>query len=76
MLFVQGSRDSFGTRDGSSGPVVARLARLAKLADRSAGTRMFVVDGGDHSLVRPKSAGESIDQVIVRVAGEIARFIG
>jgi hypothetical protein len=26
--------------------------------------------------VRPKSAGETIDQVIVRVAGEIARFIG
>jgi predicted alpha/beta-hydrolase family hydrolase len=69
MLFVQGSRDTFGTRE-ELGPIVARLA------ERSPGTRMFVVEGGDHSLVRPKSAGESIDQVIGRVAGEIARFMG
>jgi predicted alpha/beta-hydrolase family hydrolase len=69
MLFVQGSRDTFGTRE-ELGPIVGRLAEVTH------GTRMLVVEGGDHSLVRPKSAGEAIDQVIVRVAGEIARFIG
>jgi predicted alpha/beta-hydrolase family hydrolase len=69
MLFVQGSRDTFGTRE-ELGPIVDGLA------EHTRGTRMLVVEGGDHSLVRPKSAGETIDQVIVRVAGEIARFIG
>jgi predicted alpha/beta-hydrolase family hydrolase len=66
MLFVQGSRDTFGTRE-ELGPIVARL---------SPGTRMLVIEGGDHSLARPKSSGESVNQVIARVAGEVARFIG
>jgi predicted alpha/beta-hydrolase family hydrolase len=65
MLFVQGSRDTFGTRE-ELGPIVAKL---------SPGTRMFVVEGGDHSLVRPKSAGEPIEKVMERVADEVAGFI-
>jgi len=64
MLFVQGSRDAFGT-PAELAPVVEGLA---------AGSRVFVVEGGDHSLVRPKSSGESLDQVLARVADEVARF--
>jgi predicted alpha/beta-hydrolase family hydrolase len=64
MLFVQGSRDTFGT-PGELAPIVRRLA---------VGSRVFVVEGGDHSLARPRSSGEGLDQVLVRVAGEIARF--
>jgi predicted alpha/beta-hydrolase family hydrolase len=65
MLFVQGSRDAFGT-PAELEPV------LSPLADR--GTRLFVVQGGDHSLVLPKSAGVDRAQVIDHVADEIARF--
>jgi uncharacterized protein len=64
MLFVQGSRDTFGTRDEIA-PVVASLGPAA---------RLFVVEGGDHSLVRPRSSGETADQTMGRVADEVARF--
>ena len=64
MLFVQGSRDPFGTPT-ELGPIVDKLAP---------GSRLFVVDGGDHSLAVPKRAGESRDTVIGRVADEVARF--
>jgi predicted alpha/beta-hydrolase family hydrolase len=65
MLFVQGARDAFGTPD-ELGPIVDTLFP---------GSRLFVVEGGDHSLARPKSSGETLDQVIARVAAEVARFI-
>jgi predicted alpha/beta-hydrolase family hydrolase len=66
MLFVQGSRDAFGTP--------AELEPIAKpLASR--GTRIFVIEGGDHSLVPPKSAGLDIEQITARVADEIVHFI-
>lgn len=64
MLFVQGSRDAFGTREEME-PVVAGLSR---------GTRLFVVEGGDHSLVVPKSTGITLADTMARVADEIARF--
>jgi predicted alpha/beta-hydrolase family hydrolase len=63
MLFVQGARDTFGT-PAELGPIVATLP----------GSRLFVIVGGDHSLARPKSSGESLDQVLGRVADEVARF--
>jgi len=66
MLFVQGSRDVFGTSEELR-PIVERLA---------AGTRLFVVEGGDHSLSRPKSAGEPMDKTLGRVADEVAEFTG
>jgi hypothetical protein len=47
MLFVQGSRDPFGT-PAELQPIVSRLAPTADL---------FVVEGGDHSFKVPKSAG-------------------
>jgi predicted alpha/beta-hydrolase family hydrolase len=66
MLFVQGSRDAFGT-PLELAPVIERLA---------AGTRLFVVDGGDHSLSLPKRSGESFEKVVARVADEVVRFVG
>src|ERR1700690_476023 len=66
MLFVQGSRDPFGT-PAELAPIVETLAR---------GTRLFVVEGGDHSLGVPKRSGETLEMVIARVADEIARFTG
>jgi predicted alpha/beta-hydrolase family hydrolase len=65
MLFVQGERDAFGTPEELA-PIVKKLSR---------GTRLFVVQGGDHSLMRPKSSGETPAQTMGRVADEAARFI-
>ena len=65
MLFVQGSRDSFGT-PAELEPFVAPLA--------ARGTRLLVIEGGDHSLVPPKSSGVDLEQVMARVADEVARF--
>ena len=46
MLFVQGSRDTFGTRD-----------ELQPVVDACQAARLHVVEGGDHSLkVRGKGA--------------------
>ncbi len=64
MLFVQGSRDPFGSPEELA-PLVAGLAP---------GTRLYVVEGGDHSLALAKRGGESLDRVIERVADEAARF--
>jgi predicted alpha/beta-hydrolase family hydrolase len=64
MLFVQGSRDAFGT-PAELEPVLEGLAK---------GTRLFVVEGGDHSFARPKSQGGSLEQTIARVADEVASF--
>jgi uncharacterized protein len=47
MLFVQGSRDAFGT-PAELQPIIGQLAPAAGL---------FVVEGGDHSFKVPKSAG-------------------
>jgi predicted alpha/beta-hydrolase family hydrolase len=65
MLFIHGSRDPFGTPD-ELGPVVR---------DLSPGTRLFVIEGGDHSLALPKSKGQTLEQRLARVADEIERFI-
>jgi predicted alpha/beta-hydrolase family hydrolase len=65
MLFVQGERDAFGTPEELA-PIVKKLSK---------GTRLFVVEGGDHSLTRPKSSGEAPAQTTGRVADEVARFI-
>jgi uncharacterized protein len=65
MLFVQGSRDPFGTPDELA-PLVEPLV--------GRGTRLFVVAGGDHSLTPLKSSGRTLQQVIALVSDEIARF--
>ena len=65
MLFVQGERDAFGTPE-ELGPYVAKLAH---------GTRVYVVAGADHSLAPPRrKGGETLAQVMGRVADEIVRF--
>ncbi len=64
MLFVQGSRDAFGT-PAELEPFVSNLA---------AGSRLFVVEGGDHSLARPKSSGVTLADTLDRVAREVAGF--
>jgi predicted alpha/beta-hydrolase family hydrolase len=64
MLFVQGSRDPFGSPEELA-PVVAGLAH---------GARLYVVEGGDHSLTPPKRSGETLDLVIARVGEEVERF--
>jgi predicted alpha/beta-hydrolase family hydrolase len=61
MLFVQGSRDLFGTP-----------AELAPFVDSLPAGRLFVVEGGDHSLTPRKRGHDSLPLVMGRVAGEIA----
>jgi predicted alpha/beta-hydrolase family hydrolase len=66
MLFVQGERDTFGT------PAELR----PHLEGLAAGTRLLVIEGGDHSLATPKKAGGSLEKTLARVAAEIASFTG
>jgi predicted alpha/beta-hydrolase family hydrolase len=65
MLFVQGSRDSFGTPEELR-PIVDGLGN---------GSRLVVVEGGDHSLSLPKSSGQTLDETLARVADEVVAFI-
>jgi predicted alpha/beta-hydrolase family hydrolase len=65
MLFIQGSRDAFGTPDELA-PFLAPLVRH--------GTRLFTVQGGDHSLTPLKSGPLDREQVMALVADEVARF--
>ncbi len=79
MLFVQGSRDAFGTSE--------ELAPIVKsLESGSPGTRLFVVEGADHSLSAKKSRARGApaaaaaqdaapDAVMTVVADEVRRFI-
>jgi uncharacterized protein len=65
MLFVQGSRDAFGTPD----------ELRAALADVKAAGDLYVVDGGDHSFKVPKRGALPQDQVYDAVLDEIVRWI-
>ena len=65
MLFVQGSRDAFGTKEEIRG-VIKKLGLPAKL---------YVVEGGDHSFKVPKSAGMTPQQVHESVMKEIADWL-
>jgi predicted alpha/beta-hydrolase family hydrolase len=64
MLFVQGSRDTFGTPEELR-PVVDRLGGRATLV---------VVEGGDHSFAVPKSAG-SREQVLESVLERLSKWM-
>jgi len=64
MIFVQGSRDAFGTPD-----------ELAPILGTLANARLFVVRDADHSLAVPKRSGETSEAILARVADETARFM-
>ena len=65
MLFVQGSRDSFGTPDELT-PIIKKLKTPAEL---------YVVEGGDHSFKVPKSAGVTQEEVYRSVLDKIAGWL-
>jgi predicted alpha/beta-hydrolase family hydrolase len=65
MLFVQGSRDSFGTPEELK-PIIKKLKPRADL---------YVVEGGDHSFKVPKSAGRTQEEVYTAVLDEVARWL-
>jgi predicted alpha/beta-hydrolase family hydrolase len=65
MLFVQGSRDSFGTPDELH----------AALADANAAADLFVVEGGDHSFKVPKRGAMRQDEVYDAILDEIVRWL-
>jgi uncharacterized protein len=65
MLFVQGSRDAFGT------PEELRAA----LADVTSAVELHVVEGGDHSFKVPKRGGTSQDQVYDAVLDEMVLWM-
>ncbi len=65
MLFVQGARDAFGTRDEISA-VIKRLRLPAML---------YVIEGGDHSFKVPKSAGVPQEKIHEAVMDEVARWV-
>ncbi len=65
MLFIQGSRDAFGTE--------AELRAVIKKLHLSA--TLYAIDGGDHSLKIPKSAGIPQDQIYEAALDEISRWL-
>ncbi len=66
MLFVQGSRDPFGT-PAELQPVVERLSAEATL---------HIVENGDHSLAPPKKSATSVDQVYGDLQDLIVDWLG
>jgi predicted alpha/beta-hydrolase family hydrolase len=65
MLFVQGSRDAFGSPD--------ELTQY--LRGMPAGTRLFPIEGGDHSLALPRGRGVDPAAMTARVAAEVVAFV-
>ena len=65
MLFVQGSRDTFGTPDELR-PIVTSLEPPADL---------YVVEGGDHSLKVRKAAGVCQEDIYGSVQDHIAAWL-
>lgn len=65
MLFMQGSRDAFGTPEELS---------TAIKRDHLPAT-LYVIEGGDHSFKVPKSAGITQEQLYETMMDEIARWL-
>jgi len=65
MLFVQGSRDTFGTPD-----------ELRPVLDGCVAAELFVVDGGDHSFKMRGKDAPTEAQVYARVQDAISGWIG
>jgi predicted alpha/beta-hydrolase family hydrolase len=66
MLFAQGARDSFGTKD----EIAAVIKKLRVPAT------LYVIEGGDHSFKVPKKVGVPQPEVYEKVMDEIARWAG
>jgi len=64
MLFVQGSRDAFGTADEIRATI--KKHRLP--------ATLYVIEGGDHSFKVPKSAGVPQQEVYETVMDEVAAW--
>lgn len=65
MLFVQGSRDAFGT-PAELRPIIAQLEPPAEL---------YIVEGGDHSFKAPKSAGVRQQDVYRAIQARIETWL-
>src|SRR5229473_428240 len=65
MLFVQGSRDAFGTPDELR-PILAKLEAPAAL---------HVVENGDHSFKVPKRAGIAQDEIYEAILDRIEAWL-
>ena len=65
MLFVQGSRDAFGT-PAELEPIISQFEPTADL---------FVVEGGDHSFKVPKSAGVKQQDVYRAIQDRIETWL-
>ena len=65
MLFIQGSRDAFGTSD--------ELRQIIKKHHLPA--TLHVIEGGDHSFKVPKSLGIPQQQIYETAMDEIARWL-
>ena len=64
MLFVQGSRDPFGTPD-----------ELQTVLTRCRDARLHLVDGGGHSLKRKGQGAPGTDELYEAIQAEIAMWI-
>jgi uncharacterized protein len=65
MLFMQGSRDAFGTKEE-----IADIIKKLKLS-----AELIAIEGGDHSLKVPKSAATSQQEVYDRAMNQIAEWL-
>jgi predicted alpha/beta-hydrolase family hydrolase len=65
ILFVQGSRDAFGTPE-ELGPVINGLEGRADL---------FIIDGGDHSFKVAKKAGIPQQQVYASILDHVTDWL-
>jgi predicted alpha/beta-hydrolase family hydrolase len=65
MLFVQGSRDAFGTPDELR-PIITPL---------NAKTDLYVVEGGDHSFKVPKRSGVSPEDVGRTIQDHVSEWL-
>lgn len=66
MLFVQGSRDAFGTEDEIRAIIKKHRLRAT----------LHVIEGGDHSFKVPKSAGQLQTTVYQKLMDYVATWIG
>jgi len=64
MLFIQGSRDAFGTK-----PEIETIIKKLKLP-----AELYSIEGGDHSFKAPKSVGPQ-EQIYTEAMDVIARWI-